>query len=75
MEFQQRKHWILPGESRPKKARQCRFNVKVLLIAFFDWQGVVYHKFTLNGQTINKEHYLDVLRRLREAIRKKRSIL
>jgi len=49
--------------------------VKVLLIAFFDWQGVVYHEFTPNGQTINKEYYLDVLRRLREAIREKRPIL
>ena len=44
----------LPGEPKPKKARQCRSNVKVLLIAFFDWQGVVYHEFTPNGQTINK---------------------
>ena len=44
--------------------------MKVLLIAFFDWQGVVYLEFTLNGQTIIKEYYLDVLGRLREAIRR-----
>jgi len=37
-------------------------NVKVLLIAFFNWQGVVYHEFTPNCQTINKEYYLDALR-------------
>ena len=64
--------WILPGEPRPKKARQCRSNVKVLLIAFFDWQCVVYHEFTQNGQTINN---LDVLCRLRKEICKKRPIL
>jgi len=29
----QSSQWIFPGESRPKKARQCRSNVKVLLIA------------------------------------------
>jgi len=49
--------------------------VKVLLIAFFDWQGVVYHEFTPNGQTINKEYCLDVYRCLREKILKKRLIL
>ena len=49
--------------------------MKVLLIVFFDWQGVVYHEFTPNGQTINKKYYLNVLRRLREAIRRKRPIL
>ena len=49
--------------------------MKVLLIAFFDWQGVVYHEFTPNCQTISKEYYLDVLRRLREAIRRKWPIL
>jgi len=49
--------------------------MKVLLIAFFDRQGVVYHEFTPNRPTINKEYYLVVLRRLREAIRKKRPIL
>ena len=67
--------WILHGEPRHKKAWQCRYNVKVLLIAFFDWQVVFYHEFTQNGQTINKEYYLDVLRRLREAIRKNSWIL
>jgi len=36
---------------------------------------VVYHEFTQYGQTINKEYYLDVLRRLRETIRKRRPIL
>jgi len=42
----QSSQWIFPGEPRPKKARQCMSNVKVLLIAFFDWQGVINHEFT-----------------------------
>jgi len=50
----QSSQWIFPGEPKPKKALQCRSNVEVLLIGFFDWQGVVYHEFTPNGQTINK---------------------
>ncbi|UYV83836.1 hypothetical protein LAZ67_X000351 [Cordylochernes scorpioides] len=34
--------WKLPHEPRPKKARQVRSNVKVLLTVFFDCRGVVH---------------------------------
>jgi len=61
-----------PGESRPKKARQIRSNVKVLLTVFFDYRGVVHQEFLPQGRTVNKEYYLEVMRRLGEAIRKKR---
>ncbi|UYV84067.1 hypothetical protein LAZ67_X001053 [Cordylochernes scorpioides] len=37
--------WKLPHEPRPKKARQVRSNVKVLLTVFFDCRGVVHHEF------------------------------
>ena len=33
-----------------------------------DWEGVVHHKHTPPGQTINKEYYLNVLSLLRNAI-------
>ena len=54
---------------RPKKARQVQSDLKVLLTAFFDCNGVVHHEFLTQGRTINKEYYLDVMRQLREAIR------
>ena len=61
-----------PNESpRPKKARQVRSNVMVLLTVFFDYHGVVHQEFLPQGRTVNKEYYLEVMRRLREAIRKK----
>ena len=63
------KHTELP---RPKKARQVRSNVKVLLTVFFDYLGVVHQKFLPQGRTVNKEYYHEVMRRLRKAIRKKR---
>ena len=44
-------------------------------IAFFDYPGVVHHEFVPEGETVNKEYCLTVLRRLREAIRRKRSDL
>ncbi|UYV73351.1 hypothetical protein LAZ67_10002821 [Cordylochernes scorpioides] len=62
----------LPHEPRPKKARQVRPNVKVLLTVFFDCRGVVHHEFLPQGRTVNKEYYLQVMRNLREAIRQKR---
>ncbi|UYV63804.1 hypothetical protein LAZ67_2005705, partial [Cordylochernes scorpioides] len=62
----------LPHEPRPKKARQVRSNVKVLLTVFFDCRGVVHHEFLPQGRTVNNEYYLQVMRNLREAIRQKR---
>ena len=37
-----------------------------------DYRGVVHHEFLPEGQTVNKEYYLGVMRRFREAIRQKR---
>jgi hypothetical protein len=58
--------------SQTVKARQVRSNVKVMLSAFFDYEGVVYHTFVPRRQTVNEEYSLEVLKSLREAVRKKR---
>ena len=50
-------------------------NVKVLLTVFFDWNGMVHHEFLPQVQMVNKEYYLEVMSRLREAIRQKRTKL
>jgi hypothetical protein len=42
-----------------------------MLIAFFDYEAVVYHIFVPRGQRMNTKYYLEVLKRLREAVRKK----
>lgn len=60
------------GEAKPKQSRQSRSKIKVMLTVFFDYRGVVHNEFLPTGQTVNKEYYLGVMRRLREAIRKKR---
>ena len=64
-----------PEEPRLKKVHQVRANVKVLLTVFFDCNGVVHHEFLPQGRTFNKEYYLEVMCRLREAIRQKRTEL
>ena len=43
-----------------------------MLLAFFYFEGIVHHEYTPDGQTINKEFYLEVLGRLRESVRRKR---
>ena len=60
------------GSPRPKKARQVRSNLKVLLTVFFDCRGAVHHEFLPQGRTVNKEYYLQAMRNLREAICQKR---
>ena len=55
--------WKHTESPRPKKSR---------LTVFFDYHGVVHQEFLPQGRTVNKEYYLKVMRRSREAIRKKR---
>ena len=57
---------------RPKKARQVRSDVKVMLTCFFDSRGIVHHEYAPEDQTINKEYYLQILRHHRKAVRRKR---
>ena len=64
--------WKTPEEPTPKKARQVRSTVKVLLTVFFDYRGVVHQEFLPQRRTVNKEYYLETMRRWREATRKKR---
>ncbi|UYV79170.1 hypothetical protein LAZ67_17001333, partial [Cordylochernes scorpioides] len=64
--------WRGQGEPRPKKSRILKSRNKVLLVAFLDNKGIVHHEYLPAGQTVIKEMYLSILRRLREAIRKKR---
>lgn len=69
---QQSSEWRTKNEPKPKKPRQSRSKIKVMLTVFFDYRGVVHWEFLPNGQTVNKEYYLAVMRRLRENVRRKR---
>ena len=71
----QSSEWKCLEEPRPKKALSVRLNMKVLLTVFFDCNCVVHHEFLPQGLVVNKEYYLDVMCRLREAISQKRTEL
>jgi hypothetical protein len=47
-------------------------STKTMLIVFFDIRGIVHREFNPQGQTVNTKFYSEVLRRLRENIRRKR---
>ena len=46
--------------------------LKTMLICFFDQEGIVHREFVPPGMTVNADFYCDVLRRLRENVRRKR---
>jgi hypothetical protein len=45
--------------------------MKVLLVVFSDWKGIVHHEFVPRGQMVNKQLYQEVLTRLRNDVRRK----
>ena len=49
--------------------------VKVMLITFFDHQGMVHHEYVPHDQAVNQHFYKEVLTRLMAKIRRKRKEL
>ena len=68
----QSSQWTSKTTPRPKKPRQVRSKIKVLLKFFFDGSGVVHHEYLPESSTVNQTYYIEVLKRLRDAIRRKR---
>jgi len=60
----QSSQWLGKGSPRPKTARMSRSKIKVLLVVFFEWQGIVHQEFVPRGQIVNKQLYQEVLARL-----------
>ena len=57
----------------PDAKKQGKFCPKWKLCwLFFYCEGVIHHEFLLRGQTVNEECYLKVMKRVREAVRRKR---
>ena len=68
----QSREWKSYGSPRPKKARKSKSKVKVMLIVFFDIQGIIHFEFLPQGQTVNQTVYEEILWRLVRSVRDKR---
>jgi len=55
-----------------KKALQSRSNIKVMMIVFFDLDGIVRAEFVLRNTTVNCEYYKGLLERIRKDVHRKR---
>ena len=71
----QSSQWKHAGSPRPKKTRQSKSTRKLLMIPFFDSTGMIYMHWVPTGQTVNKEYYVEVLRKFRKRFCRKRPAL
>ncbi len=68
---QQSSQWIWRGVNPClKKFRHSRSTKKIMLVAFFDIDGIVHHEFVKG--TIKSEVYVQILMNLRDSIRTRR---
>ena len=68
----QSSQWKSADSPRPKKWSEVRSKVKVMLIVFFDMESIVHYEYVPQGQTVNQQFYLQVLKLLRLAVSRKR---
>ena len=48
----QSSHWKVPGTLYMKKAWQSCRKIKTMLTVFFDWEGIVHHRYARPGQQL-----------------------
>jgi hypothetical protein len=68
----QSSEWHTDSSPRPKKSRATKSNIKVMLVSFFDDEGIVHREFVPTGTSVTTAFYVDVLTRLRESFKRKR---
>ena len=51
---QQSPHWKGPTSPRPKSGRQVRSKTKVILLKFFDSEGIVHHEYAPDGKPLTR---------------------
>jgi hypothetical protein len=67
-----KKSHVLNGVNGSKRACISKFQMKTVLITFFNIKGIVYFEFIPQGQTVNQAYYVETLRQLCEAVHRKR---
>ncbi len=67
----QASQWLALGEPRPSHPRWTISIKKILLVAFFDYRGMVHFEY-IRGGTVDTATFIQILTRFREALRLKR---
>ncbi|KAJ4449941.1 hypothetical protein ANN_01348 [Periplaneta americana] len=68
----QSSEWKSKTSPRKQKFPRDTSKGKVMLQVFFDSQGLIHHEFIPEGRTVTKELYVEIFRRLLDAVRRKR---
>jgi hypothetical protein len=66
--LRQSSEWVGKTSTRPKKLKFHKSHIKIMLIIFFDSQGVVHKEFVQEGKRVNAEFYKGVMDRLLKRI-------
>ena len=66
--FAMEESWV----SKTQKSTYAEKKIEDVDDCFFDQEGIVHREFVPPGMTVNADFYCDVLRRLRENVRRKR---
>jgi len=67
----QSSQWNHPVLLVQKNVRQSRSNIKVVMIVFFDLDGIVRAEFVPRNTTVNSEYYKGLLECLRNYVGRK----
>lgn len=67
--------WIKKGQPGPLKARVHATRQKIMVLAFFDRNGIIYTNVVPQGQTVNAAYMVQVLAQFLKRMRQKRPAL
>ncbi len=67
----QASQWLAPGEPHPSHPRRNISVKKIMLVAFFDFKGMVHFEF-IRGGTVDTGTFIQILGHFRDALRTKR---
>ncbi len=63
--------WLEAGERCHSKTHHEMSTKKLMLVAFWDSRGIVHHEFIPQGRSVNAHLYCDILRHMRESVRRR----
>jgi hypothetical protein len=63
---------MIPRQNdRPKKPQMSKSKMKIMLICFFDIRVIIHFEFLSERTTLKQTFYMEVLKRLTDAVRHK----